>query len=87
MHWRDKSDTTSILEVEDKYGYEYTLAVVNLHWGQWVASRRNGTIIGQFSTEDEAKAVALVTIRMEQADEPTRLEPTRRPHIIFNRKR
>ena len=87
MHWRDKSETTVLLEHEDKWGYEHVLAVVNLHWGGWVASRRNGTIIGKFSTEEEAKAVTLVTIRMEQADEP-RLEPTtRRPHIFISRKR
>ena len=89
MHWRDKSDTVSFLEEEDRYGYghDQILASVRLVFGEWQARRRNDTIIGKFPTEDEAKAVTLVTIRMEQADE-SRLEPaTRRPHIFISRKR
>lgn len=87
MDWRDKSDTVSFLETEDRYGYAFPLASVRLVFGEWEARRRNDTIIGKFATEAEAKAVTTVTIRMEQADEPTRLEPTRRPHIFINRQR
>lgn len=87
MHWRDKSDTVSFLEAADHRGYDRALASVKHGFGDWVARRRDDTLIGRFATEEEAKAVTLVTIRMEQADEP-RLEPTtRRPHIFISRKR
>ena len=84
MHWRDKSDTVSFLEEEDRYGYghDQILASVRLVFGEWEARRRDASLIGKFSTEEEARAMTTVTIRMEQADEP-RLEPaTRRPHLF-----
>lgn len=85
-HWLRRY--VDILETTDWLGYDYVVAMVRLEWGAWVARRRNDSFIGKFATEDEAKAVTLVTIRMEQADEPTRLEPTtRRPHLFINRKR
>lgn len=87
MHWRDKSDTISFLETADHYGYDRVLASVQLVFGEWEARRRDNSLIGKFPTEDEAKSVATVTIRMEQADEP-KLEPaTRRPHLFISRRR
>jgi hypothetical protein len=85
MHWRDRSATGSYLEVEDKYGYDHILASVHLQWGEWIAERRNGSVIGRFATEEEAKAVTLVTIRMEQAD-GTKPE-TLTPYAILSRVR
>ena len=77
MHWRDKNATVSFLEVGDKWGYDTVLATVHRQWGEWIAQRRNGTTIGRFPTEEEAKAVTVVTIKMEQADDtgPTTLTP------------
>jgi hypothetical protein len=87
MHWRDKSNTTSFLETEDRYGQAHILASVQLVFGEWEARRRDNSLIGKFSTEEEAQAMTTVTIRMEQADEPTRLEPTtRRPHFFIRRR-
>lgn len=87
MHWRDKSDTQSFLETEDRWGYMNVLASIQLVFGEWVARRRDDSLIGKFSTEEDARSVTTVTIRMEQADEP-RLEPaTRRPHIFISRSR
>jgi len=86
MDWRDKSDTLSFLESEDRYGQARVLASVQHIFGEWEARRRDDSLIGKFPTEEEARAMTIVTIRMEQADEP-RLEPERRPHIFISRKR
>lgn len=64
MHWRDEGLSKSYLENENGR----RLARVFLAWGDWVAETRSGQQIGRFETEEDAKAVTLVTIRMEQAD-------------------
>ena len=87
MDWRDKSDTVSFLESEDRYGQARVLASVAFVFGEWEARRRDGSLIGKFPTEEEARAMTIVTTRMEQADEP-RLKPdTNRPHIFIRRTR
>lgn len=76
MDWRDEGLTASHLEVEDKYGFVRVKATVRLVWDRWMAVRSNHDLIGMFDSEEEAKAVATVTVRMEQADGPQLLTPS-----------
>lgn len=73
LSWRDVGMTTSILEGdEDKYGRVRTMASVRLVFGEWLAVKWTGHVLGRFKTEDEAKAVVTVIVRMEEADDPRR---------------
>lgn len=76
MDWRDEGLIASHLEVEDKHGFTQIKATVRHVWGRWSAIRSNGQPIGMFDSEEEAKAVATVTVRMEQADGPQLLTPS-----------
>lgn len=64
LYWHDISPTNIALRNERGY----TLASLMLVWGEWIASTR-GSVIGRYATEEEAKAVALVTVRMNQPNE------------------
>lgn len=72
MYWADITSCVSLLEVEDKYGKITRLARLTLVFGEWVAQKHDGVqqlrYIGKYSTLEEAKAVTVATIRMEQAD-------------------
>ncbi len=64
LYWHDVSDHTTHL-MSDR---GYTLATAARLWDGWVVTIR-GSLVGKYDTEEEAKAVALVTIRMNQPNE------------------
>lgn len=69
MHWRDIGTHKSVLEAPHPfYRYECVVATVHQVLGGWVVERRDGSRVAVVATEEEAKAVATVTFRMEQAD-------------------